>query len=249
VEEVVSASSSDSSGSPKLTPKSEDSTPADNKDEKVPVPPVDAASVSGGPPPPLADLPPATTATATATATAEGTATATATATATTATATSTKPASKEEESSGAKPAASASASANGGSSASSSASTSTISLSKPAKKPPVYYATSEGESSASPIEDWEELYSSDDMTRKPRMAGPPPAPSALVGKYADESEDENAPDPWNAICVVGIRVYSKDDDLELRVVMEGGQLEEGGMGEKGGVDLDTAQANAGGAR
>lgn len=30
---------------------------------------------------------------------------------------------------------------------------------------------------------------------------------------------------------------------------MEGGELEEGGMGEKGGVDLDNAQANAGGAR
>ncbi|KAK4118594.1 cysteine proteinase [Parathielavia appendiculata] len=118
-----------------------------------------------------------------------------------------------------------------------------------PAKKAPNMYVTSDGESSASPIEDWEELYSSDDMSRKPRMAAPPPANNTAVSKYRDETEDENEPDPWNAICVVGLRVYSKDEDLELRVVMEGGELEEGGMGEKGGVDLDNAQANAGGAR
>ncbi|KAK0747341.1 hypothetical protein B0T21DRAFT_405979 [Apiosordaria backusii] len=103
--------------------------------------------------------------------------------------------------------------------------------------------------SGASPVEDWEALYSSDDMTRKPRMAAPPPPGQAAVSKYRDETEDENESDPWNAICVVGLRVYSKDEDLELRVVMEGGELGEGGMGEKGGVDLDNAQANAGGAR
>ncbi|KAK4041350.1 calpain-D [Parachaetomium inaequale] len=118
-----------------------------------------------------------------------------------------------------------------------------------PAKKPPNMYVTSDGESSASPIEDWEELYSSDDMSRKPRMAAPPPPNAATVSKYRDDTEDENEPDPWNAISVVGLRVYSKDEDLELRVVIEGGELEEGGMGEKGGVDLDNAQANAGGAR
>ncbi|KAL2150501.1 hypothetical protein VTH82DRAFT_7064 [Thermothelomyces myriococcoides] len=117
-------------------------------------------------------------------------------------------------------------------------------------KKAPNMYVTSEGESSASPISDWEELYSSDDMSRKPRMAGPAPPNAAAAGKYYyDETEDENEPDPWNAIAVVGLRVYSKDEALELRVVMEGGELLEGGMGEKGGVDLDNAQANAGGAR
>ncbi|KAL2127305.1 hypothetical protein VTI74DRAFT_10947 [Chaetomium olivicolor] len=121
--------------------------------------------------------------------------------------------------------------------------------LPPPTKKAPNMYVTSDGESSASPIEDWEELYSSDDMSRKPRMAAPPAAANAAVSKYRDDTDDENEPDPWNAICVVGLRVYSKDEDLELRVVMEGGELEEGGMGEKGGVDLDNAQANAGGAR
>jgi hypothetical protein len=118
-----------------------------------------------------------------------------------------------------------------------------------PAKKSPNMYVTSDGESSASPIDDWEELYSSDDMSRKPRMAAPPPPSNAVASKYRDDTEDENEPEPWNAICVVGLRVYSKDEDLELRVVIEGGELGEGGMGEKGGVDLDNAQANAGGAR
>ncbi|KAL2177428.1 uncharacterized protein P884DRAFT_269811 [Thermothelomyces heterothallicus CBS 202.75] len=116
-------------------------------------------------------------------------------------------------------------------------------------KKAPNMYVTSDGESSASPISDWEELYSSDDMSRKPRMAAPAPPNTATVSKYQDETEDENEPEPWNAIAIVGLRVYSKDEDLELRVVMEGGELLEGGMGEKGGVDLDNAQANAGGAR
>lgn len=118
-----------------------------------------------------------------------------------------------------------------------------------PAKKGPNMYVTSDGESSASPIEDWEALYSSDDMTRKPRMSAPPPPGTATVSKYREDSDDEQGPDPWNAICVVGLRVYSKDEDLELRIVMEGSDLAEGGMGEKGGVDLDNAQANAGGAR
>ena len=213
--EIASSASSDTTGSPKDTPKSEDSTPADSKDEKVPVPPVDASSVSGGPPPPPS----------------------------------STSGSEEPKKSKKSKKATVASPKAAASTSASTTPTASSISLSKPAKKPPVYYATSEGESSASPIEDWEELYSSDDMTRKPRMGGPPAAATAVVSKYADETEDENGPDPWNAICVVGIRVYSKDEDLELRVVMEGGELEEGGMGEKGGVDLDNAQANAGGAR
>ena len=118
-----------------------------------------------------------------------------------------------------------------------------------PTKKQPNMYVTSDGESSASPISDWEELYSSDDMSRKPRMAAPPPPNTVTVSRYRDDTEDENEPDPWNAISVVGLRVYSQDEDLELRVVIEGGELGEGGMGEKGGVDLDNAQANAGGAR
>lgn len=55
--------------------------------------------------------------------------------------------------------------------------------------------------------------------------------------------------DPWNAVCIVGIRVYSKDAELQLRTVMEGGELLEDGMGKKGGEDLDNGQANAAGVR
>ena len=109
----------------------------------------------------------------------------------------------------------------------------------------PVKKYDSDGDSSDSPVDDWDELYSSDDMVRKPRLAPqPPPQPR---DEYDTEEERMNA--PWNAVCIVGIRVYSKDPDLELRTVIEGGELLEGGMGEKGAADLDNAQANAGGSR
>ncbi|KAK1974550.1 calpain family cysteine protease [Colletotrichum cereale] len=101
-------------------------------------------------------------------------------------------------------------------------------------------------DSSDSPIDDWEELYSDDDMVRKPRLA-PSGPPKTREERY--ESEEEGLPDPWNAICIVGVRVYSMDEDLEVHVVMEGGELLEGGMGKKGEADLDNAQVNAGGER
>ncbi|KAI1272036.1 hypothetical protein F5Y07DRAFT_381127 [Xylaria sp. FL0933] len=107
---------------------------------------------------------------------------------------------------------------------------------------------SSDCDSSDSPVEDWELLYSSDDMSKKPRMATP--APAATTTTDAVESDGESSlPDPWNAICIVGFRVYSKDKDLDLRVVIEGGDLAEGGMGEKGAADIDNAQMNAGGGR
>lgn len=111
--------------------------------------------------------------------------------------------------------------------------------------KPELPKYDSAGESSDSPVEDWEELYSSDDMVRKPRLTPhPPPQP-----RDDYDTEEEKLPDPWNAICIVGIRVYSKDANLELRTVLEGGELLEDGMGERGQADLDNAQANAGGVR
>lgn len=99
--------------------------------------------------------------------------------------------------------------------------------------------------SSDSPVEEWEAIYSDDDYVRKPRTQ---PIPDL----HPDElypSEDEKLPDPWNAVCIVGFKVWSKDEDLELRVIMEGGALEEGGMGVKGERDLDNAQENAAGGR
>ncbi|VTT78618.1 unnamed protein product [Fusarium fujikuroi] len=80
-------------------------------------------------------------------------------------------------------------------------------------------------------------------MARKPRLTQ---ANQAAVQDDHD-SEEEKMPEPWNAICIIGVRVYSKDENLELRTVMEGGELLEGGMGSKGAADLDNAQSNAGG--
>ncbi|KAK8072627.1 calpain family cysteine protease [Apiospora saccharicola] len=103
---------------------------------------------------------------------------------------------------------------------------------------------SSENDSSDSPVSDWEALYDSDDLSKKPRMA-PPAAPPATTDKVAETDEEAGLPDPWNAVCVVGLRVYSKDEELQLRVVIEGGDLAENGMGEKGAQDIDNAQINA----
>ncbi|OTA66533.1 cysteine proteinase [Hypoxylon sp. EC38] len=117
----------------------------------------------------------------------------------------------------------------------------------KQAPQPAPSYS-SECDSSDSPIEDWELLYSSDDMSKKPRTVQAPATNTS--NENAVESDGESGmPDPWNAICIVGFRVYSKDEDLDLRVVLEGGDMAENGMGEKGGADIDNAQMNAGGER
>ncbi|KFA77633.1 hypothetical protein S40288_08776, partial [Stachybotrys chartarum IBT 40288] len=116
--------------------------------------------------------------------------------------------------------------------------------LRRKAPKPRPQYVTS-GDSSDSPVSDYEDLYSSDDMARKPRTGAQQPPPP----RDDYDTEEEQMPAPWNAVCIVGIRVYSKDAALELRTVMEGGALLEGGMGEKGQADLDNAQANAAGCR
>ncbi|KAL8383223.1 hypothetical protein RB595_006800 [Gaeumannomyces hyphopodioides] len=116
----------------------------------------------------------------------------------------------------------------------------------------------SEDDSSDSPVSDWEQLFESedDDKAKEPlrqkaaaRAAATAANGGVDVGNDHDETDDESRPEPWGAVCVVGFRVYSRDEALELRVVMEGEALEEGGMGEKGAAHLDDAQANAGGER
>lgn len=107
---------------------------------------------------------------------------------------------------------------------------------------------SSDCDSSDSPIEDWELLYSSDDMSKKPRMATPTPA-AATTTEVVESDGESGLPDPWNAVCIVGFRVYSKDEELDLRVVIEGGDLAENGMGAKGAADIDNAQMNASGER
>lgn len=114
-------------------------------------------------------------------------------------------------------------------------------------KKPPKV-EESDGYSSDSPVEDYEKLYDEDDVTPTLRLANSPVTP-ATATTVSPDSDDEDAPDPWNAIAVIGFRVYSKDEDLELRVIMEGGALEQDGMGSLGEADLDNAVSNAAGQR
>lgn len=122
-------------------------------------------------------------------------------------------------------------------------------SCSHEAKKAPEAAADSDGYSSDSPVEDYENLYDPDDTTSALLPSSPATPLSAKAKDSKSDDEDAGAPDPWNAIAVVGFRVYSKDKDLELRVIMEGGLLEQDGMGTLGEADLDNGVANAGGQR
>ncbi|RAL63562.1 hypothetical protein DID88_003606 [Monilinia fructigena] len=56
--------------------------------------------------------------------------------------------------------------------------------------------------------------YRDDDPTLKPRNQSNEPKPP----KEKDEEDDEA--EPWNAVCIVGFRVYSKDEGLVLKMVM-----------------------------
>ncbi|KAI3394314.1 hypothetical protein diail_2908 [Diaporthe ilicicola] len=115
--------------------------------------------------------------------------------------------------------------------------------------KAPAPAEESDGYSSDSPVEDYEDLFDPDDTTLALKPATPTTPTSDKDRDSKSDDEDADAPEPWNAIAVIGFRVYSKDEDLELRVVMEGGLLEQDGMGTLGEADLDNGVANAGGER
>ncbi|KAJ2901442.1 uncharacterized protein MKZ38_001872 [Zalerion maritima] len=132
----------------------------------------------------------------------------------------------------------------------------------KEERKPPkVEHSDTESDSSAPPLSDWEELYSSDDMSRKPRREDTrfpnirATATTTCDKKHVGEDEEDKLPDPWNAICVIGFKVYSQDEDLTLRVIdIEEEQVETnceiggaGKLGEKVTNDLDNAVLNAAG--
>jgi hypothetical protein len=88
-----------------------------------------------------------------------------------------------------------------------------------PPPPPPRNYVTSEGESSASPISDYD-MYSDEDPSLK--MRNPNSAPDEQSKSKGNESDgEEEQPDPWNAVCVIGFRVYSKDEGLVLKVYDE----------------------------
>lgn len=105
--------------------------------------------------------------------------------------------------------------------------------------------------SSDSPVEDYELLYEEkfrependllfEEDLRKPER-------QLAANDSGDESySDEDTPDPWNAIAVVGLRVYSMDEHLELSVLMDGDVLDQdGNSGEPCEAGLDNAVANA----
>lgn len=62
--------------------------------------------------------------------------------------------------------------------------------------------------------------------------------------KQKPEDDTENQDDPWNAVCVVGLRVYSKDTDLKIEVVRqtdEGRDEHEERQDYQRGLDVDDA--------
>jgi len=88
-------------------------------------------------------------------------------------------------------------------------------------------YIESDGESSASPISDFDDMYSDDDPTLKPRpinTTGSAPSTSKPRGK---DSDDDDEIEPWNAVCIIGFRVYSKDEGLEVKIFQEGDEEDE----------------------
>jgi hypothetical protein len=60
-------------------------------------------------------------------------------------------------------------------------------------------------------------MYSDDDPTLKPR-----PVNTGETPKQKKSSDDDDDPEPWNAVCIVGFRVYSKDEGLEVKLHEEG---------------------------
>jgi hypothetical protein len=68
---------------------------------------------------------------------------------------------------------------------------------------------------------------------------GPHPGPRRMQG---DESEDEFERDPWNAVCVVGLRIYSKDTEVQIEVVKPEPEKNED---EEKDLDVDDAARDA----
>ncbi|TAQ87718.1 hypothetical protein B7494_g3942 [Chlorociboria aeruginascens] len=78
----------------------------------------------------------------------------------------------------------------------------------------------SEGESSASPVSDYDNMYSDDNPSLDPRVRESNGATilGAVAGARKKESGDEDESESWNAICIVGFRVYSQDADLSVSI-------------------------------
>lgn len=82
--------------------------------------------------------------------------------------------------------------------------------------------------------EDWE--YASDASFQSsivteldlPPLPDPMPDTALVEEDEADEANLEFEDDPWNAVCVVGLKVYSKDKGLCVEIVRPKHELEEG---------------------
>ena len=84
-------------------------------------------------------------------------------------------------------------------------------------------YIASDGESSASPVSDYGDIYNSDDdHASRNRQTTP-----GDVSKQKKGSDDEDDSEPWNAVCIVGFRVYSKDEALEVKLYEDGEEYEQ----------------------
>ncbi|KAK4973953.1 hypothetical protein LTR66_006450 [Elasticomyces elasticus] len=84
----------------------------------------------------------------------------------------------------------------------------------------------------------------SDDSDPERGFFQPGPGMSAREGEGEEgDSDDEFAQDPWNAVCVVGLRVYSKGSEVEIKVLRPG----EGDPGDKKEklLDVDDSAADA----
>lgn len=79
-------------------------------------------------------------------------------------------------------------------------------------------------------------------------LAGPPPPadedpqPTAPANPDEEEENKEFENDPWNAVCVIGLRVYSKDEGLSISIVRPKSENEE-----ETPLDLDDNSRGASG--
>ncbi|KAK4989999.1 hypothetical protein LTR66_006908 [Elasticomyces elasticus] len=84
----------------------------------------------------------------------------------------------------------------------------------------------------------------SDDSDPERGFFQPEPGTSVREREREEEGpDDEFERDPWNAVCVVGLRVYSKGSEVEIRVLRPG----EGDLGDKKEklLDVDDSAADA----
>ena len=93
--------------------------------------------------------------------------------------------------------------------------------------------------------DDWQ--YDSDasfDSSIDSDLDFPPEPPAEVVVEAVAEEDEENAEfadDPWNAVCVVGLRVYSKDSELSVEIVRPRHEEEDGDTP----LDVDDASKGA----